>query len=149
MKRIAFAVGVVVLVLGVAILAQTQTGSVEQELIKLETQWGDAWTKHDPTAFGQFVTDDYMHTMPDGTVLTKAQAQEEVKSFKGEFTSFVTDEWKVRVYGDAAVVTGRNTYKMQLEGKEVASQERFTDTWIKRDGRWKCVAGHNSMIAQK
>jgi len=38
MKRIAFAVSVAVLVFGVAILAQTQTQSVEQELIKLETQ---------------------------------------------------------------------------------------------------------------
>ena len=36
MKRIAFAVGLVVLVFGVMILAQTQTESVEQELLKLE-----------------------------------------------------------------------------------------------------------------
>jgi hypothetical protein len=43
----------------------------------------------------------------------------------------------------------RNTYKMRLEGKETTGQIRFTDTWIKRDGRWQCVAAHNSTIAQK
>jgi ketosteroid isomerase-like protein len=95
------------------------------------------------------VTDDFIGTMPDGTLYTKAQALEFIKTYEGNVTSMVTDEWKVRVYGDAAVVTARNTVKMQLAGKEVTSQERFTDTWIRRDGRWKCVAGHNSTIAQK
>jgi len=149
MKRIAFAVCVVVLVFGVAILAKAQTASVEQELIKLENEWGDAYVKHDPATFDKMVTDDFFATMADGTVYTKAQAHEFIKTYEGVITSFVADEWKVRVYGDAAVVTARNTTKMQVAGKEVISQERFTDTWIRRDGRWKCVAAHNSAIAQK
>ena len=149
MKRIAFAVSLVILVLGVAILAKTQTGSVEQELIKLENEWGDAYVMHDATTFGQMVTDDFIGTMSDGTVYTKAQALELVKSYKGDITFFMNDEWKVRVYGDAAVVTARNTFKMQLEGEEIAGQGRFTDTWIRRDGRWKCAAAHNSDIPQK
>jgi len=149
MKHAAIAVCVVGLLFGGIILAQTQTQSVEKELIKLENEWGDAYVKRDPALFEKMVTDDFIGTMPDGTVYTRAEAVEFIKSYKGDVTSMVTDEWKVRVYGDTAVVTARNTYKMVLEGKETAAQERFTDTWIRRDGRWKCVAAHNSTIAQK
>jgi uncharacterized protein (TIGR02246 family) len=147
MKRIGIAVGLAVLVLGIAILAKTQTG-VEQELIKLEKESGDSFITHDPTAFANLTTDDYTGTMPDGTVLTKAQVIEAIKSSEVKITSIVDDELRVRVYGNAAVVTGRLTTKIQVEGVgEITSQERFTDTWIRQDGSWKCAAGHNSEVS--
>jgi len=149
MKRIAMALSVVGLVFGVVILAQTQTECVEQELIRLENVWAAAAVKHDATTIDKMVTDDFIDTTSGGSVLTKAQMLEYAKTDKLEYISFVTDEWKVRVYGDAAVVNARNTIKMQWEGKEATKQERFTDTWIKRGGRWKCVAGHYSTIHQK
>ena len=59
------------------------------------------------------------------------------------------DDMKARVYGDAAVVTGRNTSKETLKGKDISGLYRWTDTWIKEAGRWQCVATHASMIVQK
>jgi ketosteroid isomerase-like protein len=147
MKRMAFVVGLIFFVFGVAVLAKTQTQSVEQELIKLETKWVDDAVKHDVTTLDKMLVDEFTLTF-DGAVYTKAELLEYIKSNKEE-ASIVTDEWKVRVYGDAAVVTARNTRKMQSEGKEVTSQDRFTDTWIRRDGRWMCVAAHNSTVPQK
>jgi ketosteroid isomerase-like protein len=61
----------------------------------------------------------------------------------------VADDFKVRVYGDAAVVTFRITYKSQSKGKDTSGQERITDTRVKLAGRWQCVASHESRIAQK
>jgi len=152
MKRIAFAIGLVVLLLGIGILAQTQTGSVEQELIKLENEWGEAIVKRDAASIDmlrdRLMADEFI-MMYDGSVFTKAQYFEYAKSIKEEILSFEMDEWKVRVYGDAAVVMGRGTMKMRLAGKETTNQWRFTDTWVKRAGRWQCVAGHNSTIPQK
>jgi uncharacterized protein (TIGR02246 family) len=150
MKRIAFAVSVAVLVFGAAILAKTQAVSVEQELINLENEWVEAVVKRDTASFDRILADDYIGIF-DGSVFapTKAQYIEYVKSIKEEILPPVIDEWKVRVYGDAAVVMARVTIKMRLAGKETTNQSRFTDTWIKRDGRWQCVAGHNSTIAQK
>jgi ketosteroid isomerase-like protein len=144
-------VSVAGLVFGVAILAKTQTGSVEQELIKLEYEWLEAIVKHDIASIeklDRMLADEFIMTS-DGSISTKAQYIEFAKSHKEEFLSFVMDEWKVRVYGDAAVVMARSTYKMRLAGKETTYQNRFTDTWIKRDGRWQCVAEHGSTIAQK
>jgi hypothetical protein len=140
------------LVFGVAILAQTQSESVQQELINLENEWGEAVVKRDAASIdmlrGRIMADEYI-MMYDGSVFTKDQYFEMVESIKEEILSFVMDEWKVRVYGDAAVVMARGTMKMRLAGKETTNQWRFTDTWVKRAGRWQCVAGHNSTIAQK
>ena len=149
MKRIAIAFSMVVFLFGVTILAKTQTESVEQELIKLEYEWADALVKHDWTFLDRILADDYVVTDPEGNVSTKAQ---EIAFFKsGEFavTSCVHHELKVRVYGDAAVVTGHTTTKETYKGKDFSPQLRWTDTWVKRDGRWQCVAGHSSEIRQK
>jgi ketosteroid isomerase-like protein len=155
MKRIAIAVSMVALVLAVGaqaqIPAQKETGSVEQELIRLENEWMEAGFKQDTVSIeklSRMMADELIQTF-DGSNFTKAQIIELVKSRTEELLSFVMDEWNVRVYGDVAVVMARNTYKMRLEGKETTGQIRFTDTWIKRDGRWQCVAAHNSTIAQK
>ena len=148
MKNISIAVSVIVLVFGAAILAQTQTESVEQELIKLENEWGEAIVKRDAASIDMLMADEFI-AIYDGSVFTKAQYFEFVKSMKEEILSFAMDEWQVRVYGDAGVVMARSTTKTRLAGKETTNQLRFTDIWVKRDGHWKCVAAHNSTIAQK
>ena len=149
MKRMAFAVGLVVLVFGVMILAQTQTESVEQELLKLEQGWTEANIKGDADYLEGILADEFTLIDEDGVLWTKPQYVGVFKSREIVISSMVSDDTKVRVYGNTAVVTGRNTVTATLKGKGHSGQERWTDTWIKLDGRWKCVATHNSTIAQK
>jgi len=149
MKRIATGVCVACLVFGLALLAQTQIQSVERELIKLENEWADAWIKSDVAFFDRIMADDYTWTSPWGEVLTKAHNLALVKSGKDVITSWVLAEMKVRVYGDAAVVSGRDTIKETYKGEDISSQNRWTHTWVKRAGSWECVAAHSSEIAQK
>ncbi len=131
---------------------KTQTESVEQELIKLENEWADAWVKHNVAFFERIEADDYTWTSPQGEVWTKPRDVAFVRSLdsvKDITMSYVTTEVKVRVFGDAAVVTGLDTIKETNKGKEVNRQERWTNTWVKRAGQWQCVAGHTSEITQK
>ncbi len=149
MKRIAIAVSVAGLVFGVAMLAQTKTESVEQELIKLVNDWMDAEVKADMAFLDKFIAEDCVITDPVGTVWTKAQFLAGLKSGEGAVISAVLDNMKVRVYGDAAVVTGRMTSKQTFQGKEISGQYQCTDTLVKEAGRWQVVAIHISMITQK
>jgi ketosteroid isomerase-like protein len=156
MKRIAFAVCMVVLFFAVAILAQTsaqQTKEIaehtEQELITLENEWAKSVVKLDLAFVERILADDYTWTDAVGNVHTKAEEIASIKSGQGVVTSSVNDKMKVRVYGDAAVVTGLTTQKGIEKGKEVSGQFRWTDTWVKLAGRWQCVADHVSNIAQK
>lgn len=153
MKRIAIVAGLAVLVLAVAVSAQTPAQTeiehATQELITLENGWNDALVKHDWAFLDQILADDYISTDSDGIVSTKAQAMANLKSGEIVITSAVADDFKVRVYGDAAVITFRNAEKSQSKGKDTSGQERITDTWVKLAGRWQVVAEHVSRIAQK
>jgi ketosteroid isomerase-like protein len=151
MKSLSFVASVIVLVLSVQAQTpvQTKTGSAEQELIKLENEWADAWVKSDIVFFDRIEADDYTWTAPEGFVMTKADDLALLKSGRSVITSWVLADMKVRVYGDTAVVTGRCTTKETYKGEDVSGQFQWTDTWVKRAGRWQCVAGHNSTIAQK
>ena len=64
---------------------------------------------------------------------------------------FKFDDMKVHVYGNVAVVTGRNTIKGVWEDIEhdISGPYRFTDVFVKRDGRWQCVASQSSRIDLK
>ncbi|MBA3715387.1 MAG: nuclear transport factor 2 family protein [Pyrinomonadaceae bacterium] len=55
----------------------------------------------------------------------------------------------MRVYGDAAVVTGRWASKGTRKGKTFDDNERYTTVYVKRDGRWQIVSDHTSRIVQK
>jgi hypothetical protein len=50
------------------------------------------------------------------------------------------------VKGDFGYIRGLAT-ALNAQGQLVA-KVRFTDVYVYRDGRWQCVAGHESMLAQ-
>jgi hypothetical protein len=149
MKRMALVVCVGVLVFGLTILAEQRNVRAEQELLKLEQQWGDALVKPDLAFLDRILAEDYMFTSPLGEVLTKARMLAELKSGEDVVSSVVNHDMKVRIYGDAAVVAGRDTIKETYKGEDITSQIRWTHTWINRAGHWQCVAGHSSEMAQK
>jgi ketosteroid isomerase-like protein len=145
----------IVVVLGVATSstvfgqAKPKGSTVEQALIKLENDWNDASVKRDVVLLGRILVDDYIFTDPDGVMWTKAQDMEMLKSGEDVVTSAVATDMKVRVYGNAAIVTGRNAVKEQLKGKDISGTYAFTDTWVKRPGGWECVATHASRVAPR
>lgn len=149
MKRIAFVVGLVVLVFAVGLPGQQKAPSAEQVLLQLEKQWADANVKADVAFLDKILADDWTWTDADGVVWTKAQSLMVMKSGEDVISLFVVEDMKARVYGDAAVVTGRSTSKEIFKGKDISGTYAWTDTWIKRAGQWRCVATHASKIPGK
>ncbi len=137
-----------------ASVANSQTESItakldakaEQELRKLEREWLDA----DAAAIERIEADDFTITYGDGSVRNKAQYIEMVRrSDKNPNASQWTEDSKVRVYGDTAVIIGTYIYKLRDKGNETVSESRYTDTYIKRNGRWQVVASHLSDLRKK
>lgn len=146
MKRIALLVVVATFVCGAIILAQQKTETAEQELLKLEQQCADAWVKSDLAFFDRILADEYTWTSPWGWVSTKADDIALIKSGTDIVSSWVLADMKVRLYGDTAVVTGRDAVKEKYKGMDTSSQNRWTHVWVKRAGRWRCVAAQSSEI---
>jgi uncharacterized protein (TIGR02246 family) len=119
-----------------------------QEVQKLERAWLDAYEHHDEKAMNTIVADDFTITFPDSSVLTKAQVIDSLKSTgqtNRPSVKFYTEGVQARVYGDTVILTGRVVGEYQRDGKTIGKQQqRYTDTYVKRDGRWQVVASHLS-----
>ena len=149
----------IILVLAVAVspLALSQTANkknnpnrqAEQEVLKVNKEYNDAIVRRDAAAFDRLLADDFTFTTPDGQVTGKAEEIAFAKSGDLKFESAQNDEVKVRVYGDAAVVTGRYAAKWSYKGQAFSETGRFTSTYVKRNGRWQVVADHMSRIVQQ
>ena len=135
---------VVVGVCGVALLltssARTgvaQQGTPEQQVMQLERDWCTAALKKDNAGVGS-----------RGKKETKPEALADLSDKASTVTACVDTDVKVRVYGDAAVATGLGTRSGTYKG--VAFKDRkflWTDTFIRKDGRWQCVASQGTPIA--
>jgi ketosteroid isomerase-like protein len=118
----------------------------EQEIRQVEDKRREALLRSNTTALDEIFADDYIVTNQFGQVQTKAQMISALKSGELKFESVVEDDVSVRVYGDAAVVTGRATSKH--EGRE-STQVRFTRVYVKRRGHWQAVTYQVTRIAQQ
>ena len=129
-------------------VAAAQSGSAaDQAALKaLETKWDAASVKGDTATLGGLFADTLVSTNAEGKVRTKAEMLGAIKSGEVKFLSSKVDDMKVFVHGDVAVVNGRWTGKVVEKGKTVDSTERFTDTFIRQNGAWKCIASHSSVI---
>ena len=123
-----------------------QTGPAEQELKKLAQAALDATLKMDRAALERTYADDYVYTHTNGVVLSKTQEITQATSGESKWTSDIASDINVRVFGDAAIVTGLET--IQGTAKDYApGPRRFTDIWVKRNGRWQQVGGHSTLVA--
>jgi len=87
-------------------------------------------------------------TDPSGRVTDRTQDKKDLSSGDLKFQFVELSDLKVRVYGNAAVATGLNTAKGTFKGQEINSSFRFTDTWVKRNGKWQAVASQGTKVQQ-
>jgi ketosteroid isomerase-like protein len=124
--------------------------SAEQELTKLTNDWNAAMAKRDVAALERILSDDWISAGFEEGVGTKAQFLADLKSGNYALFSTVVHEMNVRAYGNAAVViTHYTTVKEQYKGKDISGSYRTIDTWVKRAGRWQCVATAGTKITKK
>ncbi len=127
--------------------AQT-TRAAEQDIIKLEQTVTDAQFKKDRAALERLLADDYLYTHSNGSVLNKAQEIPESMSSDVQWTDSKFADLKVRIFGDVAVLTGRQTIRGAAKGY-VPGPRRITDIFVKRNGRWQHVGGQSTLEPTK
>ncbi len=135
-------------------LAQTKNGegtsanSVEQQIINLERERLKAFAQADKAAFERLVTDDLAITHGYGEVLTKAQEMSVMRPSTPErpLPTLSIEDPKVRVYGDAAVMTGSLVETNRDGRRELVL--RFTNTYVKQKEQWRMVAGQLTTLSR-
>jgi ketosteroid isomerase-like protein len=119
-----------------------------QVLLYMENDWNEAAKKKDAAWFERNFADDATEVASRTAALqTKADAIASMKTDKAVFESLEISEPNVRVDGNVAIVTGVNRVRGRDEqGKPFDRRVRFTDTFVKRDGRWQVWASQGTII---
>jgi ketosteroid isomerase-like protein len=147
MGHLAVFVGLAV-ALTFSIEVAAQSGNIEQTLLQLERDWEQANAKNNLAALDRILAPEFVNTDSDGRLTTRAEVIARRKSGAVKFAAFTQDDYKVHLFGDTAIVTGRSTIKGIRDGKDYSGQERFTDVFVPRDGRWQAVSTHASRVAK-
>jgi ketosteroid isomerase-like protein len=119
----------------------------KEDLLKAEHAWNEAYKNRDAKVLSRILTDDFILTDDDGKMYNKAQYVESVVRL-AQVASYTLEELEGRVWGNVGVVTGIWRGTMTMGGKDASGSFRFTDTFLRRQGRWQVVASQDTRIAK-
>jgi len=122
---------------------------MEEELLKIEKEFAQVIVSNDLEGLGRLVADDWIIIDPNGEIVDRSRFFEVIKSGALTHDTMESGDLRVRVYGDSAVVTAITRTKGKFMGQEFSTQERATDVFVKRDGRWRCVLTHLTRVREK
>jgi len=123
--------------------------TVRTELTHAEDEWEDALKAHDAAFFERTMSDDFVGTTVEGisdkTSLVRVNADTSVT-----VDSVGRSDEKIRIYGNGTVgvITGRFAERGHIGSRHLGVEFRYTEVWVKRNGRWQVVAGHYTPVEQ-
>ena len=120
--------------------------STRETLIELARSGNDAVYTGDVDVIEGLLADEFRGTYDDGSRGDKARELELVANFNQAVISAVQDDFRVAIYGDTAVVWFTLHLVGLRQGQEAELTLRYTDVWIRRDGRWQCVSAHSTRV---
>jgi ketosteroid isomerase-like protein len=137
----AISVLAVVLSLGVCAASQSTQSEEGAHVLALDNSWNRALETNDTKALDLLLAESFVSIDVDGSMQTKREflASLKVSGYQAPAQS-ITEQSKVDVYGDSAVVYGVFRTQSGRKGKSVTRRERFLDTWVNLNHTWKCVA---------
>ena len=118
----------------------------ERELLRVEALLCRAFESGDAASLRQYLDERFTLTNSRGEVTDYRQNLAEVAKRDPAYEVFRNHEQKVRLYGNAAIITGITTIKGSSGGQAFAGDFQYTDTWVRSHGRWMLAASHASRL---
>jgi hypothetical protein len=125
------------------------TTSDEIQIKQLERAWNQAEAKQEVKEVSALLADTFVYTDYDGSFMNRTEYMKWVVAPEQKADHLYDEGITVQVYGNAAVATGIYRETGTNKGKAYVVRSRFTDTWIKQNGVWLCVASHSTLIPSK
>ena len=140
------AIVITVLLAQTASSMQNADKGIVEELLRLEAEW-DAYNRHDKEAVGRFLRHDYMFIDADAYVLNKRQYLDTISRVQVKSEELKYPD--IRVYGEAAIVISIWSGTYSFEGKDTTDTIRYTDFFIKENGKWQAVASQGTRVPKR
>lgn len=150
MRRLAatlLAISAFVLFPGWLVPSEPQSDDASK-LIAMENLWNQMQLNHDSAAMEKMIDENFVLTDYDGSILNKTQFLAAIKDASVQLTTEMSEGMKLHEHGLTVIVTGATREKGTQNGKAFAHNGRFTDTWMKKNGQWVCVASQLGVISK-
>lgn len=121
----------------------------QQALLSLERRWMDSLKVGDADSLNQIISADFTFASP-----RVIDVRDRIKYLEHalrdlKLTSYEFDKTTVRVFGRTAIVSGLLKQKATVRGEDWGGSYLITDVWISRDGNWRVVSRHESLLPEQ
>lgn len=130
--------------------AQPEAGPTAASALAADDDLSKKIRENDPNGIAHWLDKDWAVVSAKGDLSEGASIfPDGIKTGVLTRTTFETSEPRVRVYDKVALVTAKVKTSGTFGGKPFAVQERQTDVWLWKDGGWKCVLTHETLVPAK
>jgi ketosteroid isomerase-like protein len=116
---------------------------------RLDTEYQAAVKKNDSATMDRLLANDFVLVTGSGSIHTKSDLLQEARSGRMIYARQEDTAQKVRVWGDAAVITAKLREKGTENGKPFDYTLWFTDTYVRTATGWRYVFGQSSLPLPK
>jgi hypothetical protein len=134
----------ILLISPLAVADSCPTGQAKDgnALMQIERTWAQALNQRNTSALSCILAEEFEDAGPAGTLTDRATTLR--KAAQHSAVHHQLSDLQAKIQGDSGYIRGL-AMAINPQGKVVA-RVRFTDIYVFRDGRWQCVAGHESIL---
>ena len=115
------------------------------EIRALELKWTESYKQRQVESLAYLLAEDFVITVEDGNTYSKSGYISHSAEPGTRVEVAEMSDLKVRMHGNAAIVTGSYHERGESNGKRYEYHDRLTDVWMKVGGKWQVVASHYSV----
>lgn len=124
------------------IVPQAQEESEAAKIRALEIKLMDAYRQRQVEIFATLLDDDFVATFEDGSTYGKTGYLSYAASTSLRVEVSEMSDTKFRLHGNTAIIIGTYHERGSFKGEAFDNHDRFTDVWMKEEGKWRLVASH-------
>jgi ketosteroid isomerase-like protein len=126
-----------------------QRHECRREIEQLEDTWRNAVLKGNADAMDSLLAADYMAITPNGTMQSREEMLDNIRSDVLHITSFDVSDRKVRFYGKTALVNSRIEVSGTTAEGDISGSFRHIRVYVRdAQGKWKIVSFEASRIRE-
>jgi hypothetical protein len=123
-----------------------QEPTAEQQIQEASKVYEQALTQKNEPLLKSILADNFILTTASGKVLTKKDMMLNLTKEGTKYDKFESSDVRINVLNEAAIETGKVHTVGIRGGKKIAETTRYTDFWVKVQGKWLLLAEHSSFI---
>jgi ketosteroid isomerase-like protein len=119
----------------------------EQAVLEAEQRWYTALAAKDVAALEQVLAREFVLNGSAPGLESRETYLQTARMSERTLEPVALEQRQVRVYGEAAVTTGRGQLRGVYKARPIALTFQYTSMFVLRGGRWQAVASHVSVVS--